>query len=91
MRSSLKPLAGRRVRFAARFGHVSIGGNILLRDLEGPGGIERHMWIPGNRWPGKLMLPDAEIWFSARVGAYNRQRGGWDFGLLDIEIEGARP
>ena len=90
MRKSLAPLRGKRVRFAATFAGVSKGGNILLRDLLGPAGREDHIWVPSRRWPGKILLPETEIQFSARVGAYTHLSGAWDFGLLDIEIEGPR-
>lgn len=87
MRRSLKPLVGRRARFAANFGQVSKGGNILLHDLRGPKGEEAHIWVPSYRWPGKIRLPETEIHFSARVGAYDRPDGTYDYGLIDIEIE----
>jgi hypothetical protein len=90
MRLSLAPLRGKRVRFAAKFSSVSPRGNIVLEDVMGPGGIERHMWIPFDRWTGKIMLPETKFNFSARVGAYTRLDGEWDFGLLDIEIEGVQ-
>lgn len=91
MRRSLRKLAGTRARFAAEFAEVSKGGNILLRNIEGPGGWEDHVYIPFSRWPGKLMLPETEFFFSARVGAYDRENGTWDLGLLELEIEGIRP
>ena len=90
MRSSLAPLRGKRARFAAKFSSVSPRGNIVLEDVMGPGGIERHMWIPFGRWPGKLLLPETTFNFTARIGAYSRSDGGWNFGLLDIEIEPTR-
>jgi hypothetical protein len=88
MRNSLRSLAGQRARFAATFSEVSKGGNILLRDLRGPAGQEDHIYIPFRRWPGKLMLPETEFFFSARVGAYDREDGSWDLGLLELVIEG---
>ena len=90
MRSSLAPLRGKRARFIATFAGVSKGGNILLRDLQGPAGHEDHVWVPSRRWPGKIMLPETEFDFTARVGAYTKLSGSWEFGLLDIEIEGPR-
>jgi len=87
MRRPLKSIVGRRAQFIASFGVVSRGGNILLHDLRGPKGEESHIWIASYRWPGKILLPETEIHFSARVGAYDRPDGTYDYGLVDIEIE----
>jgi hypothetical protein len=84
MRSSLRSLAGQRAKFAATFGQVSRSGNILLKDLQGPAGHEDHIWVAFRQWHGKLMMPETEFNFSARVGAYDHPDGAYDFGLIEI-------
>jgi hypothetical protein len=88
MRASLKPLEGRRSRFRARFAGVSRAGHLILENIRSPAGREAYVWIPFERWPGKMMLPASEFNFSARVKAYCRDRdNSFDFSLTDIEIE----
>jgi hypothetical protein len=88
MRSSLKPLAGKRANFRARFSGISAKGHVILEDVRSPGGRKAYIWIPFESWKGRLRLPGPEVHFSAEIGAYCRDHdNSFDFCLKDLQIE----
>lgn len=85
MRSSLKPLAGKRARFTAEFSGISKDGHVILSDVRGPCGWEPHLWIPFAKWGGRLLFPGTEFVFSAQVKQYfHTDDNSYDFGLSAI-------
>jgi len=86
MRACLRERQARRMIFLARFECKSRFGDILLKNLVGPGGItEDHVWIRSTHWRGHIPAKDDCVAFEANIEPYFRKDGSKDWSLFRCE------
>lgn len=87
MRDGLRSEQNRRLVFFARFDHRAVDGNLLLKNVIGPNGIqEGHVWIRRTHWHGRIPARDEYVAFEADVESYQREDGTQDLGLFRLGV-----